>query len=194
MAIDWTNVEGYREDMTAEEKLSLLENKSEESASQRTQTPEAPVAEPEETKKVPAKPGANYVLKAQYDKLASEHAALKKQHRATMSEEEQKEADRQAAHEAMQAELDELRREKQVTGYRAAYLSMGYDESLAAETAEAMAAGDTDLVFANMKKHNVALEKQLRAQLLKETPRTPPGEDPDKKKEQQNALRKSMGL
>lgn len=194
MAIDWTTVEGYREDMTAEEKLSLLENKPDNSASQGIQQPDNSPEEPEEPKKPAAKPGANYVPKALYDKLASEHAALKKQHRASMSEEDQREADRQAAQEEMQRELEDLRREKKLTGYKAAYLSMGYDEELASETAEAMVEGDTDTMFANLKKHSAALEKSLRAQILKETPRTPAGEDPDKKKEQQNALRKSMGL
>lgn len=194
MAIDWTNVEGYREDMTAEEKLSLLENKAEDSAPQAAPQSDSDTEDREGTKKAQAKPGANYVSKAQYDKLASEHAALKKQHRATMSEEEQKELDRQAAQEAMQAELDELRREKQTAGYKAAYLAMGYDEQLASDTAEAMASGDTDTVFANMKKHNTTLEKNLRSQIQKETPRVPAGEDPDKKKEYQNVLRKSMGL
>ena len=36
-----------------------------------------------------------------------------------------------------------------------------------------------DSVFANMKKHTIGLEKALRAQILKETPAPPAGENKD---------------
>ena len=54
---------------------------------------------------------------------------------------------------------------------------MGYDEKLAEETAEAMASGEMDKVFANQKKHLDAFEKKVRAEALKNTPKPTPDGD-----------------
>ena len=54
---------------------------------------------------------------------------------------------------------------------------MGYDEKLADETAEAMASGDTEKVFANQKKHLENVQKQARAEALKDTPKPTPDGD-----------------
>lgn len=162
MAIDWTKIEGYREDMTADEKLALLEK----------------IPEPENE---PApKPNGAVVSKTQFDKVSSELASLKKQMRSRMSEDEQKEADRKASETAMREELDSLRKEKTFNSHKASFLSQGYDEAMAEEAATAMADGDMDGVFAVMKKHSAVAEKNLRAKILKETPVPPAGDDPDK--------------
>ena len=55
-------------------------------------------------------------------------------------------------------------------------MSLGYDEKLATETAKAMVAGDTEKVFANHAKFIADKEKNLRAELLKDTPVPPAGE------------------
>lgn len=189
MSIDWTTIEGYREDMTAEEKIALLE----------TNEAAAPAAEPAaEPKKepAPAAPQKGYVSKAQFDKVTSELAAAKKQLRSKMTEEEQREADRAASELAMKEELDTLRKEKMLSNYKASYLGLGCDEKLAEEAASAMADGDMDSVFATMKKHMANVEKELRAKILKETPVPPAGNNPDEAKEKQRlaALRANFGL
>ena len=187
MAFDWTQVEGYREDMTADEKLALLDNYE-------PKTPE-PDQAPDPTKL------KGYVSKAQFDKVTSDLAAAKKQLRSRMSEDEQKEADRAAQTEAMEAELKTLRHEKAVSTYKAQYLAQGYDEKMAEEAATAMADGDNDAVFAVMKKHQTEAEKQMRQRILKETPVPPAGDNRDpedeetkKEKKREEILRKSMGL
>ncbi len=48
---------------------------------------------------------------------------------------------------------------------------MGYEEKLAEDTAEAMANGDTDKIFANQKKHLDNVEKKIKADVLKDTPK-----------------------
>ena len=78
-----------------------------------------------------------------------------------LSEDEQAEIARKQALEEMQTELETLRREKSVSSYTADYLSLGYDEALAKETAEAMADGDFKKVFANQKKFKTEFEKTL---------------------------------
>ena len=113
---------------------------------------------------------SQFVAKHVFDKKASEAAELNKQLRSRMSEEEakkQKEAEERAA---LLARVEELEREKTITGYTNSFLSLGYDEKTAKATAEALATGDMDLVFINQKKHIESREKLLRAELLKETP------------------------
>ena len=183
MAINWTEIEGYREDMTAEEKLQLLENVKLPAQND----PPAPA---------PA-PARNMVSKAQFDQVSSELAAVKKALKGKMSEDEQRELDRQAERDAMETELKALRREKTLAGHKASFLAQGYDDALAEEAATAMADGDTDTVFTAMKKHQAAMEKAMRAQILKETPVPPAGDDPNdenKKREEMKKLRSYFGL
>ena len=68
-----------------------------------------------------------------------------------------------------------MTKDKAVTSYKASYVSIGYDEKLAEETAKALAEGDIDKVFANQKKHNETREKTIKADLLKDTPTPPAG-------------------
>ena len=77
MAFDWTKVEGYSEDMTAEQKLELLNN--------------LPDPEPANEPEVQIPKGA-MISKAQFDKVSSELASVKKQLRSRMTEDEAKEA------------------------------------------------------------------------------------------------------
>lgn len=147
MKIDVSTIEGYAE-MTAEQKLKALESFE--------------IAEPDYT---------GYVKKEQLDKATSEAADWKKKYHSKLSEDEQAEIARKQALEEMQTELESLRREKSVSSYTADYLSLGYDEALAKETAEAMADGDFKKVFANQKKFKTEFEKTLRTEILGETPR-----------------------
>ena len=110
-------------------------------------------------------------LKAALSKSNSEAADYRKQLREKMSAEELKAKEDAEKMEALIKERDALLREKTIAGHKANYLALGYDEKLAAETAEAMANGEIEKVFANQKKHNEALEKKIRADVLKGTPK-----------------------
>jgi len=188
MAFDWSKVEGYREDMSAEEKLALLDSVESEEE-------ETPPAENPPAAKPTGKTG--YVSKARFDQVSSELAAAKKELRSRMSADEQKELDRQAKANEMETELKELRHEKTVSSYKASYLAQGYDEQLAEEAANAMADGDNDTVFAVMKKQAALTEKAMRAKILKDTPVPPAGDTPkenEKDEKLEAIMRKSMGL
>ena len=165
MAFDWTKLEGYREDMTAEEKIALMDSYTE---------PAAP-----DTSKL--------IAKTQFDKVASELAEAKKQLRSRMTADEQAEEARKTAEAEMKAELEELRRDKKLSNYRASYLAQGYDEELASLAATAMLEDDTEALFAVMKKHSANMEKALRAQILKDTPTPPAGDEANE--EQVRALK-----
>ena len=158
MAFDWTKVEGYKADMTDAEKVALLEK----------------FTMPEPTEGIIAKA-------QQFDKVSSELAAVKKQLKEKMTEDEQREAERLAVEKEMKEELDTLRKEKTVNPYKASFLAQGYDEKLADKAAKAMADGDMNTVFAMMKQHGEDREKALKAEILKGTPTPPAGEGGDEK-------------
>jgi hypothetical protein len=113
-------------------------------------------------------------LKAALSKSNSEAAEFKKQLREKMSAEEVKAKEDAEKYEEVVKERDALLREKTILGYKTKYLSLGYDEKLANETAEALANGELDKVFANQEKHNEVTVKKIRADVLKDTP-TPEG-------------------
>lgn len=188
MAFNWTKLEGYRADMTANEKLNLLD-----------QLEDIPPEQKEESKEDPAppKPNGSVVSKSQFDKVSSELAALKKQMRSRMSEDEQKELDRKANETAMREELESLRKEKTYNAHKASFMAQGYDEKLADEAANAMTEGDSDGVFNAMRKFQQTAEQKLRAKILKDTPVPPAGDkhdDETKAKEEMNQLRGWFGL
>ena len=191
MAFDWTKVEGYKEDMTPEEKLALLDNYNDPEPAPKNDPAPAPTPDPKNDP-APA-PKGGMVSKAQFDKVSSELAAVKKQLRGKMTEDEAKELERQQHQEEMETELNTLRREKALAGYKASYLSQGYDEQLAEEAATAMVDGDMETVFAVMKKQSVNAEKAMRAKILKETPVPPASDDPNDEKKKQEEAKKLRG-
>lgn len=115
-------------------------------------------------------------LKNALSKSNSEAADYKKQLREKMTAEELKAKEDAEKWDELIKERDALLREKTIAGYKAKYLALGYDEKLAGETAEAMANGETDKVFTNHNKHLAAVEKRIRADVLKETPKPEGGE------------------
>lgn len=148
--IDVTQIEGYA-DMTAEEKLKALEGYE-----------------------IPDPDYSGHVEKKLFDKVSSELAAKKKELQAKLTDDEAAKQKEQEERETMQRELDALRRESAVAKHKAKLIGLGYEESLAEETAEAMADGNLDKVFVNQKKHLDAFEKKVRADLLKDTPKPVP--------------------
>ena len=144
-------IEGY-DNMTPEEKLAALE-----------------AYEPDMS---------GWVRKETFDKTASELAAEKKAKREKMSEDEAKAAE---AAERLAAALERAEKAESalaVSNYVKSYIAMGYDEKLAQSTAEALAKGDMDTVFANQKTFTETREKAFKAELLKQTPTPPAGGTP----------------
>ena len=110
-------------------------------------------------------------LKGLLSKSNSEAADYKRQLKEKMTAEEIKAKEDAEKLEKIEKERDELLREKTVSTNKARLLGLGYEESLATETAEAMANGEIDKVFANQKKHLDAMEKKIRSEVLKDTPK-----------------------
>lgn len=149
--IDTTKIEGYSE-MTLEEKIAALEAYEYEDYS----------SELERYK--------NAVSKAN-----SEAAMWKKKYNAFLSEEERKKNEAEEEMNKIREELETLRKEKLESDHRAKLIALGYDENLATETAKALINGETEKVFAAQKKHQEVLEKKIRADVLKDTPKPKAG-------------------
>lgn len=146
-------IEGYA-DMTAEQKLAALE------------AIDQPENKPDpETDK----------LKTRLSKVNTEAAELKRKLQEKMTEDEKKAQEAEEASKKMMEELETLRKEKTVASYKASYLSLGYDESTAEETAKAMADGDMTKVFALQKAFQEAHDKAVLAGAVKTTPTPPAG-------------------
>ena len=149
--IDVSKIEGFSE-MTAEQKLAALE-----------------------TYEIPAPDYSGYVKKDVYDKATSDLAEWKRKHNALLSEEDKKKQENEEELTTLRKRVEEMEKEKLISGHKARFLALGYDETLADETAKAMANGETDKVFANQKKFLETHDKAYKAQLMGQTSTPPAG-------------------
>ena len=147
--VDITKIEGY-EGMTPEEKIKALE------------AYEIEDVQPDYS---------GYVKKDVFDKTASELAGVKKQLKEKMTYDEAAKQKEQEEREELQSKYEKLLHDSEVSKNKAKLLALGYEEKLADDTAEAMVTGDLEKVMANQKKHLEAVEKKVRAEALKDTPK-----------------------
>lgn len=145
--IDTSKIEGYA-NMTPEQKLAALEGFEYEDNS----------AELEKQK--------NALSKAN-----SEAAEWKRKHNALLSEEEKKKQEDADKLAQMEQELADLRKGKTVADYKAKFVSQGYEEALAEDTAKALADGDSAKVFANQSKFLEEYAKKVKSDAIKKTPK-----------------------
>lgn len=110
-------------------------------------------------------------LKNALSKSNSEAADFKKQLREKMTADEIKAKEDAEKQEKLQSDYDALVKKVTISENKAKLLALGYEDKLANETAEAMANGELDKVFANQKKHLEAVEKKIRQDILKDTPK-----------------------
>ena len=113
-------------------------------------------------------------LKKANSNLSSENAEWKRKHREALSEEERKAQEIAERMKQLEEQNAALLRESGVAKHKAKFLGMGYDETLAAEAATAMVDGDMEKLFTYQQKHQEALEKKIRADALKGTPKPTP--------------------
>lgn len=116
-----------------------------------------------------------FVPKSLLDKATSEAADYKKKWKAASSDQEQKAIEDAEKQAAIEEELKSLRRSTKVSEYEKQHLALKYDEKDAKEIAEALYDGDMDTVFRLQKKHEEALQKSIKADLMKQMPTPPSG-------------------
>lgn len=149
MKIDVTTIEGYN-DMTPEQKLQALEAFEYE---------------------VPMPDYTGYIKKSDFDKTSSELADMKRKYNAMLSEDEQKKQAHEEEMENLRKKVASMELETKLADFKANYISMGYDEALATDTAQAMIDGNMVQVFSNMKKFLDAHDKAVEAKMIAEAPR-----------------------
>ena len=152
--IDTTQIEGY-DTMTADEKVSVLEGFS-----------------------LPDPDYSGYVRKSVFDKTASDLAKAKKALQQKQTDEELREQEQADLLVSLREENQELKKSVQFNENKARLLALGYDDALAVSTAQAFVDGDLDTVYKNQRAHQNAMEKRIREELLKATPRPAAGEPP----------------
>lgn len=114
---------------------------------------------------------SKFVAKETADKYASEAAELKKQLRTKQTEEEIKKDEDEKSRKELEDKYNELLARTTIAENKAKYLSLGYEDKLAADTAKALFEGNMEKVFANGAKHQAELEKRIKAEVLRDTPK-----------------------
>lgn len=109
-------------------------------------------------------------LKNQISKANSEAADWKKKHNALLSDEERKASENADALQALQTELETLRKEKAVSGFQTKLLENGFLSEEASKGASLLADGDIDGFLAIHAVNRKNLEKNIKAELLKQNP------------------------
>lgn len=149
--IDTTKIEGYA-DMTPEQKIAALEAIEYEDNSTELER-----------------------YKNAASKANSEAAEWKRKHNALLSEEDKKKQESEEELTSLRNRVEEMEKEKLISGHKARFLALGYDEALADETAVAMANGENDKIFANHKKFLESHDKAYKAQLMGQNSTPPSG-------------------
>ena len=107
------------------------------------------------------------------DKATHEAAENKRALREKQTAEEADAADRKKQLDDMQAELETLRTEKKVAGFKAKFLALGFSEDAAGKAAQAQVDGDTDEVFAALQARQQEVEKAAKKQSVMGSDRRP---------------------
>ena len=123
-----------------------------------------------EAHNIPDPKDSGWIEKSKFDKLSSDFAALKKSSK-TSTEDAQKIAD-------LEQTVKNLTEDKLRGEHKAKFMALGYDEALAASTADALVKGDMETVFANQKTFLTKHDNDLAAAALKNTPTPPAGKTP----------------
>lgn len=118
-------------------------------------------------------------LKNALSKSNSEAADYKRQLKDRMTEDEVKAKEDAESREKLQNDYNALLKKVSISENKAKLLALGYEDKLADETAEAMANGELDKVFENQRKHLESVKKDLRSEILKETPKPEGGKSSD---------------
>lgn len=148
--IDVTLIEGY-ETMSAEEKLAALESYEYDDHS-------AEIADLDKYKDAMTK--ANH-----------EAAEYKKQLKTLQDQQKTGSSKADDTIAKLQEQIAELTRQNTISSYTAQFTALGYDKDLAEATAIATADGDVATVFENQKKFLEAHDKDIKADILKQTPK-----------------------
>lgn len=114
-------------------------------------------------------------LKQAVTNASADASKYKKELQARQTAEEKAESERIEREAARDRELQELRNERNVANHKAQFVSIGYDDALAQESAEALNSGDTAKVFDGIRKFINTHDKQMAEKAIMNNPTLPGG-------------------
>lgn len=103
-------------------------------------------------------------------KATHEAAELKKQLKTLQDQQKTGNTKADATIAQLQEQVAELTRQNTISSYTAQYVALGYEAELAKATAIATADGDVATVFENQQKFLEQHDKDVKANILKQTP------------------------
>lgn len=115
----------------------------------------------------------DYVSKEKYDKACTDASDWKKKYRTTLDESQQKELADKEQNEIRDSELESLKREVSVSKLTSRHITMGYEEKMASEIANAMYEGDTEKICALQSSFIEQTRKEVKKQKQDQTPPPP---------------------
>jgi len=148
--IDVSGIDGYS-DMSVEEKLAALESFEYDDHSEDLANLDK--------------------YKEATDKATREAAEYKKQLKTLQDQTKTGNSKADDTIAQLQAKVEELTRQNTIANYAAQFTALGYDSELANATAIATADGDVAAVFENQRKFLEQHDKDLKADIFKQTPK-----------------------
>ena len=117
----------------------------------------------------------NGKLKQAQSNASADASEWKKKYQSTLSEQEKKEQEQAEATAAMQKRLEEVLTEKNIADFKSQFVSIGFDETLAQESAQALNSGDTAKVFDGIRKFIESHDKAMAEKAMLNNPTLPGG-------------------
>jgi len=148
-----------------------LENSKENSETKTEQKTDTSALEA----KIKALEAENGKLKNSVTNASADASEWKKKYQSTLSEQEKKEQEQAEATAAMQKRLEEVLTEKNIADFKSQFVSIGFDETLAQESAQALNSGDTVKVFDGIRKFIASHDKALAEKAMLNNPVLPGG-------------------
>ena len=105
------------------------------------------------------------------NKATKEAAEYKKQLKALQDQQKTGNSKADETIARLQEQVNELTRQNTISSYTAQFVALGYDTDLASATAIATADGDVATVFENQRKFLESHDKNIKADILKQTPK-----------------------
>lgn len=120
----------------------------------------------------------NGKLKQSVTNASADASEWKKKYNAKLSDEDKAREEQAEATAAMQQELENLRRERNIANFTAALSAsdIGMDAETAKSVAEALNAGETDKVFDGIRKFIASHDKAMAEKAMLNNPKLPGGD------------------
>lgn len=152
-----------------------LENPKENSETKETKTEQKATDTASLEAKIKALEAERDKLKNSVTNASADASEWKKKYQATLSEQEKAAEEQSEATAAMQKELEDLRNERNIANHKSQFVSIGFEENLAEESAKALNEGNIAKVFDGIRKFIESHDKAMAEKAMLNNPTLPGG-------------------